>query len=222
MAITFPPKKQFVLSAPPSWRESSIITFKGYEWTDLSLASYTIRNKYGAQFAVEIKGRCFTLSFQEMFKITQLGIPFLLGFHCDNSPVVLPCHGVCSDENFKWLTEEERVVETALIITEQTFPRQLRECVSHGKGIHLWKAGTIGRYHYWAKVEEVPSRLGIQDGNITVLELRLATSNDIIASYDRDWHILPDGEADSDTQAIGEVIDALVEYYTIPGYKGIT
>jgi hypothetical protein len=114
MSITFPPKMQFVLFAPGASHRSSFIRFEGYEWTDLPQASHIVRNNYGDQFAVEIKDRCFTLGFQEMAKITQSGIPFLLGFHSrdNDDTVVLPYHGTGAGDYLKWLTEEEALIQS--------------------------------------------------------------------------------------------------------------
>ena len=209
MTITFPPKKRFVLYAPTARHESPGITFEGYEWNDLPLASYAVKNKGGEQFAVEIKGRCFTLDFQEMPKITQSGIPFLLGFHRSDNTVVLPCPGICPECHLAWITEEERVVEPALRIVEDKEDGQ-------------WKKGTVGPYIFWAKVYDLPSKYGIHEGNISKLDLRLAATDQIVANYDRGWDILPDDETDPNAENIRMVIDAIVDHYKVPENAGET
>ena len=206
--MTNPPKKQFVLFAPTSGREPSFITFKGYEWTDLLNASYFIRKNYGRQFAVEINGRCFVLSAQETLSVKNAGIPFQLGFYNDTDVVALPFPGTDAHDYLQWLTEEEREVATDWTIVEQADPMRILQG-ERGKELQFWKTGTIGPYTFRIMIYYIPSKFGVHEGNILRLELRMVTTDEMVAHFNHDWVILPDDVS------VHRAIDSLVNHYKV-------
>lgn len=57
-----------------------------------------------------------------------------------------------------------------------------------------WIQGAINEMQFQAKVYDVGSRYGIDEGRVSKLSIRDARKREIIA-YDRGWDIEPDNEA---------------------------
>jgi hypothetical protein len=111
----FPPKKQFVLSPG---QEESRITFCGYEWCDLEQASRMVTDVYHGCLAVEIFGRAFILSCNEVQKIARTGIPFKLGFYQHDHVEEIVCNVKATEGRFQWIKEEECEVTIDWVIVE--------------------------------------------------------------------------------------------------------
>ena len=70
----------------------------------------------------------------------------------------------------------------------------------------MWKKGTVAvggvEYEYAAKVYETGSKLGIDGGRVSKLEIR--RDGEIVCSYDRGWDVEPQEE--DDVEALGHVL----------------
>lgn len=57
----------------------------------------------------------------------------------------------------------------------------------------MWEEGEVkvksSIYHYWAKVYDLPSDFGIDQGRVSKLSVRLNDRE--VFSYDRGWDIIP-------------------------------
>ena len=62
----------------------------------------------------------------------------------------------------------------------------------------MWTTGKIGEYSYQIKHFEEGSMYGIDDGRISVLEIR--KDEKILVSYSRGWEIMPDTEDEETTE----------------------
>ena len=206
MSTILPPKQQFILFAPSSGREPSFILFEGCEWPDLLQASHSIVRDYGRQFAIEICGRYFVLTFQEAFKIKKAEIPFQLGFYNDSDVNVLPFPGTGSRDYFKWLTEDEWNAATDWRVIEHADSREPVQG-EQKKEFQSRKSGAIGPYIFQATIYNTPFPYGVREGNILKLDLQLATTNETVAFFDHEWVKLPDDEN------IHCIIDSLVYHY---------
>ncbi|MGL6196095.1 MAG: DUF7678 domain-containing protein [Thermoguttaceae bacterium] len=111
-------------------------------------------------------------------------------------------------------TNEERIEATWTLVDHTKQKKLTPDEVA--MGVHLWRHGTYGPFGYSVKVGTLPSIYGIREGRILKLELRVKANNEIVASYEGDWDILPDDTTDTKAAVICEVIDIIVEHYNVP------
>jgi len=227
------PKKQFILAGPAPLQDGPYITFEGHEWSDLEQASQYVALEDRYKFAVEIKGRCFLLDYQETLKIMQAGIPFRLGFDHEFNLVTLPCNGHVPDSNFNWLKVMEYETKNQCIVIERVGSEKVildeeSDCSleivessqiltlleeDKAQGICQWKKGKIGDYKYEVKLLSQPSKYGLFDKNIAYLLMRpqCCPNNPVLAEFrfgDRDVLIPCD-----DNDLLMRAIAKLVDYY---------
>ncbi len=96
-------KKEFELFSP---KHGSIV-IEGIEYRDLEEASRAITGLYGFKAGVEIFGRAFVLTADEIIRFAQTGLPYTLGGCNSKGVFTLRCHENGPTENVRWFDRGE-------------------------------------------------------------------------------------------------------------------
>lgn len=78
---------------------------------------------------------------------------------------------------------------------------------------HFGQEGTVGPYHYHAKVFDIGSEYGINGGRISKLFMRHAATGEEVICYDRGWGMDPPEPGQTELM---EAFNAILAHYPDP------